>query len=517
MRIGVDFDNTIVCYDALFPRVARELGLAANAETKAGVREELQRARRENDWTELQGRVYGERMAEAEPFPGVIEFFKACREAGWEVAIVSHKTRQPVLGKPCDLHAAALRWLEERGFFDPAGAALPRSAVFFELTRADKLARITALGCTHFIDDLPEVFAEAAFPKIGRILFDPNRIYFDGPCPSESTWKGIFERLQFSNFAARHGYGGEPAIVPLAVGGNNRVYRVSDGARSAVLKQYFQSAADMRDRFGAERAFYEFLWSRGVRRTPEPLGWDAEQRLGLFAFVDGHKLRPEEVDAGHVDQAIQFIVEVNRDRANAESIPNASEACFSLAEHVAVIDKRLDRLRQIEAASEIDREAIVFARDALRPSWQRIRQTILASPEAPSVLRILSPSDFGFHNAILPADGRLRFFDFEYAGWDDPAKLICDFFYQPQVPAPLPLWDRVVSAWSDAFAGGQHLSARARLLLPAYQLKWVCIMLNEFLRHERDRRNFAKGAASAEQRKVTQLANARAAFAAIRC
>src|SRR6185503_11886129 len=46
----------------------------------------------------------------------------------------------------------------------------------------------------------------------------------------------------------------------------------------------------------------------------------------------------------------------------------------------------------------------------------------------------LSPSDFGYHNAVLADDETVRFFDFEYAGWDDPAKLVCDFFNQVEVP-----------------------------------------------------------------------------------
>ena len=72
MHIGVDFDNTIVCYDALFHRVALELGLIPPdlPPSKFAVRGHLQRAGREEAWIELQGRVYGGRMAEAAPFPG---------------------------------------------------------------------------------------------------------------------------------------------------------------------------------------------------------------------------------------------------------------------------------------------------------------------------------------------------------------------------------------------------------------------------------------------------------------
>jgi hypothetical protein len=47
--------------------------------------------------------------------------------------------------------------------------------VFFEATRAEKIGRIRTLGCTHFIDDLTEVFAEKSFPKhIRKFLFTPN-------------------------------------------------------------------------------------------------------------------------------------------------------------------------------------------------------------------------------------------------------------------------------------------------------------------------------------------------------
>jgi len=182
LRLGVDFDNTIVCYDALFHRVALEDGCipASLPANKSDVRNHLRAIGREDVWTEMQGRVYGSRMAEADPFPGVLDFFKACRAAGLPVCIVSHKTRHPFAGKKHDLHAAALDWLVRQGFFDtaPGGIGLPRDQVFFELTKQTKLERIGRCGCTHFIDDLPEFLAEAAFPAgVTRILFDPNALY----------------------------------------------------------------------------------------------------------------------------------------------------------------------------------------------------------------------------------------------------------------------------------------------------------------------------------------------------
>jgi len=195
MRIGIDFDNTIVCYDQVFHQVAREQGVIPNdlPRSKEHVRDHLRAVGQEPVWTAMQGYVYGQRMGDAAAFPGVLDFLRACRGQNVQVFIVSHKTRTPYLGPPYDLHAAALGWMEANGLFDPQDIGLPRGNVFLEPTKKDKLARIAALGCTHFIDDLPEFLGEADFPGgVQRLLFAPTGASSKDPavvpCPS---WAGI--------------------------------------------------------------------------------------------------------------------------------------------------------------------------------------------------------------------------------------------------------------------------------------------------------------------------------------
>lgn len=189
MRIGVDFDNTIVSYDGVFHRIAVENGLipAETESSKDSVRNYLRAVNREDAWTELQGHVYGARMDAAQPYPGVREFFRRAVADGVPIAIVSHKTRHPFLGEKHDLHQAARRWLEAQGFFDPAQIGLDEANVFFELTKEAKLARIGALERTIFIDDLPEFLDEGAFPRgVERLLFDPK---------SENAHVGRYTRI----------------------------------------------------------------------------------------------------------------------------------------------------------------------------------------------------------------------------------------------------------------------------------------------------------------------------------
>lgn len=169
MLIGIDFDNTIAGYDRVFRNLALDAGLVEPGFSggKVAVRAAL-RALPDGEiqWQGLQGQAYGARMADAELIDGVARFLSRCRAQGVPVVIVSHKTEyghhDPAR---VSLRQAALRWMEAEGFFSPQGFGLARGAVHFESTRPEKVARIAALGCTHFIDDLPEVFNEPGYPQ----------------------------------------------------------------------------------------------------------------------------------------------------------------------------------------------------------------------------------------------------------------------------------------------------------------------------------------------------------------
>jgi len=112
--------------------------------------------------------------------------------------IVSHKTEYGHHDPSrVNLRRAALDWMRGNGIAGSGDYAVPEENVFFENTRADKLARIAGLGCTHFIDDLEEVLTDPGFPTdVIRILFsDGQSAATDKPytvCPS---WRHIEEQV----------------------------------------------------------------------------------------------------------------------------------------------------------------------------------------------------------------------------------------------------------------------------------------------------------------------------------
>jgi hypothetical protein len=206
MRIGIDFDNTIITYDEVFLTAARERALVGTEfeGRKQAIRDSIRLLPDgEAAWMGLQGHVYGKGIAGAKMFTGVDAFLRRCRSARLPVVIVSHKTEHGHYDPDrVNLRQAALDWMAARGFFTDDGYAIPAGNVYFEDTRSRKLARIAALQCTHFIDDLEEVLTDAEFPpEVSRILFSDGQAG-SGPAPYTvcPTWGQIEEHI----FHERH-------------------------------------------------------------------------------------------------------------------------------------------------------------------------------------------------------------------------------------------------------------------------------------------------------------------------
>jgi hypothetical protein len=175
LRIGIDFDNTIISYDDVFCNIAKQFGLIDTAFSgrKQSVRDAIRLLPDgELAWQRLQGQVYGKGIVQARMIAGVDAFLRRCRTEECPVVVVSHKTEYGHFDPDrINLRKAALNWMTAQGLFE-AEYGMPLENVYFESTRQQKLGRINALGLTHFIDDLEEVLTDPHFPpNVMRILF----------------------------------------------------------------------------------------------------------------------------------------------------------------------------------------------------------------------------------------------------------------------------------------------------------------------------------------------------------
>lgn len=313
---------------------------------------------------------------------------------------------------------------------------------------------------------------------------------------------------------------GRPLVAAHAVtaGGNNRLYRLeaADGERFA-LKLYPRQDADPRDRLGAEYAALAFLARHGMAAVPGAVAVDAARHCALYEWIDGV---PVGAGAGpaDVDALAAFLVDLQRlaEAPGAADLNPASAACLAPADGVAQYRGRLARLREVASGFP---ELAAFVDGRLLPEGEAAVGRALAGlvdagldAAAPIAVdaRALSPSDFGFHNALRRPDGALVFLDFEYFGWDDPAKMIADVVLHPGMALDPPARRRFLSGVQPFFAGRDPLfNARFRFYLPVCALIWCLILLNEYLPERWWRRNLAGRCADAATARAAQLAKAR--------
>ncbi|MFH0960135.1 MAG: hypothetical protein V1897_15690, partial [Pseudomonadota bacterium] len=205
-------------------------------------------------------------------------------------------------------------------------------------------------------------------------------------------------------------------------------------------------------------------------------------------------------DGSDIQQAVKFLLDLKQAIGydGAEKLPNASEACFSLDAILANIKFRFQRLQQV-VPNNTNMVFQDFFRYKLSPtldaieSWARKNadsHDIVATEQIPRESRTLSPSDFGFHNAVKKPDGQIVFLDFEYFGWDDPAKMISDFLLHPAMSLPHKFRRQFVNSVAQNLSDDSLLN-RAKTVYPLFGLKWCLILLNEFLPDQLARREFA--------------------------
>lgn len=267
------------------------------------------------------------------------------------------------------------------------------------------------------------------------------------------------------------------AVRTMAGGRNSATYRIDTPSDSFALKVYPPRSDDTRDRFGTETATLKFLKNRTEWKIPEVLAEDETAGAVLFDWIEG-KAAPA-VTEENIIQCAAFLTDmaVLSDAPGSELLPTASEACFTASEILRQIEARMDRFSTLETTGAL----VADLMPPLLPAC-RERANKIDCDTGLKLSRKLSPSDFGLHNAIACPDGKLAFVDFEYFGWDDPAKPVCDFMLHPGMSIDHDLEEQFLAAVSGQTRHADALQRRVRGIYPLLALRWALIVLNPIAR-----------------------------------
>ena len=295
-------------------------------------------------------------------------------------------------------------------------------------------------------------------------------------------------------------------------GGNSCIYQVTcHNGNQYALKSYPPLAplmlsedfvrtkkcvlgATPRDRLGTEFNALKFLYNQGEQRIPQPITADQLNNVAIYSWLDGVVVDvPDEAD---LNEVISFLMHLKQLGHNAHSsrINDASAACFSAE---AVVAQFSYRFKTFDGASQQSVELKTFFEQNLVPAFEKIKSwTVKGYQQAGLEFskeinhKILSPSDFGFHNAIRD-EQQLYFIDFEYFGWDDPVKLVSDFLWHPGMQLSSQFKQRFCQECLSLYQSDGEFLTRLKLLYPLYGLIWCLILLNEFKQNDWQRRRHA--------------------------
>jgi hypothetical protein len=203
----------------------------------------------------------------------------------------------------------------------------------------------------------------------------------------------------------------------------------------------------------------------------------------LIGFIEGKTFTESQSLTEHqVPEAVCFFETLNKNRDTAKQIVSmdAAEGFLKLTDHLSNVEQRLSKLttRNLPIDS-IDSSSRLINR--LTAEFGTVKQMTLSSitqgktsDEIALDQRCISASDFGFHNAIQTKNG-VKFIDFEFAGWDDPAKASLDFVLQPRVQVNAKTTS-LINTLANPLT--ERDKARMNMLGAILRIKWLCIILS---------------------------------------
>ena len=227
---------------------------------------------------------------------------------------------------------------------------------------------------------------------------------------------------------------GPVSISSLSGGINNEVYLCTKGSDSLVIKGY--PSQNGKERFAAELNFLRFCEKKAPSFVPKVLEQIDDYNYVVLEFIKGKRYTANEKPTkSDLFAAFNFLKNIN-DNKTFISLGCAAESFLEIEGYVNNVNNRISNFN----VKHLPKEKQLEAKNVLKvliECWLKTKDWVFSHPHltiANHLLaedRIISPSDFGFHNAIKSETG-IKFIDFEFSGMDDPSKLLIDFFFSTE-------------------------------------------------------------------------------------
>jgi len=270
----------------------------------------------------------------------------------------------------------------------------------------------------------------------------------------------------------------------IAGGTNNRLYRLDTREGRALLVKHYQP--DEWQRLDREFATLACLRRQRIGFVPRALLRDDAAALALYsleagAVSDVTALRPDDGRAiAARAAALHTIVPGSAGCGPRRAIG----ACFTLAGQIAGIERRLASFAEFAAGAVESAAVRTLCREVdLSAEVQRLIAGVTARFDAADLTapvaeqdRRLNSGDFGPHNLLLHAEAGITVLDWEWSGWDDPARMVMGFVAHAASEGLAPeAADAFLAAYAEARALPESEKARYERVGLLYDVEWVAV------------------------------------------
>jgi hypothetical protein len=277
----------------------------------------------------------------------------------------------------------------------------------------------------------------------------------------------------------------------LCRGVNSISYIVKENEDKYFLKIYKKDNFNKFNRINSEIKFISYLSKNNFSNIPKIKSFDYQDKWILLHWLDGEKIK--EIRKEYVEKLLLFLIKIQRKKikSNLIDMPNACESCFSLVKHKELIQTKISTtINHIKSLEKVDNNLSRKINEELNNKiylideiYQKNNNKELWNYELNFNQKCLSPSDVGFHNILL-SNNSLTFFDFEFAGFDDPCKLIVDLILQPDFSIPseyIYLMNKLVDVLKSDIP---NFKERLEIIFQLYLIKWFCIIFNPLIKKD---------------------------------
>jgi aminoglycoside phosphotransferase (APT) family kinase protein len=225
---------------------------------------------------------------------------------------------------------------------------------------------------------------------------------------------------------------GEVVVHRVSGGSNNALYRVETDGQCCAVKL---CVADGRHRAAQEYGALLLFHRTGLDLAPQPLGLDESCTVVPFPAVVYRWLRGESLGSTPTARELAVLLEgyhaihaLYRDEyeRSASGLLDSWFHWFDFEAYLAELHGFLAGYGPWLATTEPDGPRLRKRLARLVDGCAQIIRTTSVDPSRESVRRCLCRVDPNLANAVLDERGRLRWVDWEYSGWGDPALDLAD-------------------------------------------------------------------------------------------